>query len=241
MPIIEPVPEDVPLSQGDILRGLKLFSTNNSDEDGGEPALANDKLCMCISRPCVAINKSHVTALPIEKMTGGTSEVKSLDDVRKFLKKIRDGEGAPDVFYLGEMPGYDGRFAARLDSFHDIEIPTKSVERAAFLSDRRIARLSDEFTRDLQVRIFSAFASFGFDDLRWYSDKDLGWVIDKGKAEIAAAESALHEVKAQKQQKEFTDKPLPDHVVANAEKKVTDLRDILAPFEAELQRRSHPA
>jgi len=238
MPIIEPAPAGAPLTQGDILQGINLFSTKDSDKDGGESALANAKLCMCISRPCVAINKSHVTALQIVKMTGGTSEVKSFEDVCKFLKKIRDGEGAPDVFYLGEMPGHSGRFAARLDSFHDIEIPTKPEERATFLSKRRIARLSDVFTRDLQVRIFSAFASFGFDDLRWYSDEDLDWVIEKGKAEIAAAENALHEVKAQKQQKEFEGKQLPDHVVANAEKKVTDLRSMLAPFEAEHQRRS---
>jgi hypothetical protein len=64
MPIIEPVPDqNAPLCQGDILKGVCLFSTKRSWSDGGgEPVGTNRALGLVLSRPCVAAHDEWVVA-----------------------------------------------------------------------------------------------------------------------------------------------------------------------------------
>ena len=63
----------------------------------------------------------------------------------------RDGGSSPDVFYLGQLPGRSGRFCARLDSFHTIEIPEEGDQRTQFLTAHRTLTLHADFARDFVV------------------------------------------------------------------------------------------
>lgn len=240
MPIIEPVPAGLPLSQGDVLQGIQLFSTRECwGPNGGEAALANGQHCLVISRPCVASHKGHVTVIPIEQVRGGIpSDIKTFDDVLKFLRDTRDGVDAPDNFYVGELPGKSGRYSARLDSFHNVQVPSDPRDRQTFLDSRRIGRLSIDFARDLHVRIFRAFASLGFDDISWLTDQDLQWIVDKGRSELASAEQSFHERQAAKSQKDFEGKTFPSNEIAAAQNKVEEMKAKLVAFEDELARRT---
>jgi hypothetical protein len=125
MPIIElPIPER-PLTQGDVLKGVTLFLTKDtSAEAGGEYQKTSHKLCLVISRPCVVGHKPNAVVAAIEKMKDNVpDDVKTFKDILDFLTDLRDGTGSPDVFYLGQVPGFEGRFGARLDSLHTIQIP----------------------------------------------------------------------------------------------------------------------
>jgi hypothetical protein len=69
MPIIETLAEPTtPLSQGDILKGVRLFATRRAwQEGGGEPNNANPLLCLVLSRPCVAVRDDWLVVASIEK------------------------------------------------------------------------------------------------------------------------------------------------------------------------------
>ncbi len=192
MPIIEPPIPERPLAQGDILRGVALFLTKDSwTEAGGEHHKAPHRLCLIISRPCVVGHKPNAVVAAIEKMKDNVPDaVKTFEDIRDFLTDLRDGSGSPDVFYLGQVPGFDGRFGARLDFVHTIQIPDEADQRA-FTDQKRIGRLHEDFIRDLHTRIFRAFSTLGFDDYRWMSTQDLIWLVARGRQEVLDAEAAL--------------------------------------------------
>lgn len=239
MPITKLACESDPLSQGDILEGVRLFSTQEPwVENGGSSRMLDAKLCLVISRPCVASHKTHVTVVPIEKVNSGIpDDVKSFSDVLEFLTSLRDGTNTPDMFYIGELPERKGRFAARLDSFHDVQFPS-GKDRAEFVAKCRIGRLDIEFSRDLHSRIFRAFASLGFDDTGWITDEDLEWVLEKGRAEIADAQRDLHDKQAEQSKKSFSGKDMPQNVVSKSQERLDRVKEVLAPFEEELMRRS---
>ena len=240
MPITEPAQHAATLSQGDILEGIRLFVTKESP-DGGEAVLSKASMALVLSRPCVAAHKGSVTVAAIEKYAGNVpADVKTFDEVLGFLQDTRDAPDSPDVFYIGQISNREGRFCARLDSIHCVQIPKDGALRQAFLAKHRVARLHPDFARDLHLRHFRAFSSLGFDDISWFSTEDLIWLVAAGRAELAGAESELREKQAAKERKGFEQKPFPEKEITQAEGNVAGLKEKLAPFEAELIARPKP-
>jgi hypothetical protein len=239
MPIIELARPGAPLTQGDILSGVQLFLTREGwAEKGGEPARASAKLCLVLSRPCVAAHKKHVVVATIEKYPDNAPRgLDSFEKVLAFLTGMRDGGSSPDVFYLGQLPGRTGRFCARLDALCTIEIPEDDATRAAFLAERRIATLHPDFARDLHLRLFSAFASLGFDDHAWPSTEDLQWLVTQGQADAATAASAVRQLEAQQASREAEGTQFREVDLTNARRRLQDIQERVRPYEEELARR----
>jgi hypothetical protein len=118
MPIIEQPDSLYPLSQGDVLRDVRLFITKESWTDtGGECHKVPHKLCMVVSRPCVVGHKPNALVAAVERYADRVPrDVQSFEDILAFLTDLRDGADSPDVFYLGQLPGHEGRYGARLMS-----------------------------------------------------------------------------------------------------------------------------
>ena len=121
MPIIQTPAADGPLTQGDVLSGIALFATKASWEDkGGQAALARFDLCLVLSRPCVAAHKKHVAVAGVAKYPDAVPKgIDSFDKVLDFLSGTRDGLAPPDIFYLGQLPGYTGRLRPAGFAAHD--------------------------------------------------------------------------------------------------------------------------
>jgi hypothetical protein len=169
-------------------------------------------------------------------------DVITFEDILGFLTDLRDGPDSPDVFYLGQVPGYEGRFGARLDSLHTIQIPQESEQRA-FTDQKRVGRLHIDFIRDLHTRLFRAFATLGFDDHRWMSTQDLNWMVSRGRQEILDARSALESVRTALHAAEAqgirhqSERQKLEATIANAQTKLDDLVAQVTPYEAELESR----
>ncbi len=230
MPIIEePIPGS-PLSQGDILKGIRLFET------GGDWKMSQclaDKYCACLvlSRPCVVFHKERLVVAAVRKYAENPpTSVTTFKDVMDFLAVIRDGIKTPDGIYLGQIAQLGaGRYSAQLDSIHTLVLPTETRVRGELVKSHRIGRLTADFARDLHTRIFTAFAVQGFDDFRWYSDEDLRWVVSTGKAELAACEAELNKASASGFKNDSEKKSL--------ESKFNDRKATIQPFEEELEKR----
>jgi hypothetical protein len=192
MPIIEQVAPDTPLTQGDILKGVSLFSTRKAWENGGESVKSQAQLCLVVSRPCLALHGEWVTVTAIERYKNRPPEFSSFDRAQTFYKEIRDGLTAPDNFYLGQIGGFEGSCCARFDSFHKIQLPKDGTdERAAFVREHRIGRLHTDFAHDVHLRLFRAFASLGFDDHRWFPNADLQVLVTIAEKELASKKAEL--------------------------------------------------
>lgn len=162
------------------------------------------------------------------------AEIKTFERALRFLTEIRDGNDSPDVFYLGQLPGQesDGRYAARLDSIHTIEVPQKPELRQKFLETHRFARLHGDFKRDLHTRLFQAFTSLGFEDISWFSDADLKYLVEVGTAEISVLRADLSRITAATQ----ADGGKGNEAKA-AENKIESLEKKLKPYQAEMEHR----
>jgi hypothetical protein len=239
MPILELPRPETPLSQGDILSGVRLFATQGSwEEKGGQAVAARFELSVVLSRPCVAAHKKHVIVAGVAKYPDAVPKgLDSFEKVLDFLTSARDGLGSPDVFYLGQLPQRSGRFCARLDALHTIEVPEEREARTRFLMERRVATLSPDFARDLHLRLFSSFASLGFDDHRWLSTEDLQWLVSEGRAEIAAVEQTVLQQQALQASRAAEGTQFRDADLANAQRRASALRAQVTPFEQELARR----
>jgi hypothetical protein len=244
MPIIELVHDQiVPLSQGDILKGVSLFSTKKSwTEGGGEPERTNRGLALVLSRPCVAAHDEWVLVAAVEKYKNKPpGEFESYDEAKQFFIEVRDGLTTPDQLYLGQIPGYEGSFCGQLDSLHTIQIPKSgTAERQAFLAAARIASLNQEFAHDLHLRIFRAFASLGFDDHRWFSSDDLRALVAvadrdeaKHKVELLAVDAKLKVGQSQGFHHESEKKKL-ERERARLEEILAKLGEEIGPFREEL-------
>ena len=102
MPIIEtPIPGS-PLSQGDILSDINLFSTGEPwGAQNGTATKSPRGLCVILSRPCVIEHKNAVIVAGIDKLPENTPrDADSLKRILSFLTNLRDGTSSPDVFYL---------------------------------------------------------------------------------------------------------------------------------------------
>jgi hypothetical protein len=239
MPIIEPARPGAPLTQGDLLNGVALFATKGSwEERGGQASAVKSELCLVLSRPCVAAHKKHVVVAAVAKFPDNVPKnIDSFDKVLDFLTGARDGGSSPDVFYLGQLPGRSGRFCARLDSFHTIEIPEEGDQRMQFLAARRTLTLHPDFARDLHMRVFGAFASLGFDDHSWPSTEDLQWLVNQGQADMATATVLVRQLEAQKASRDAEGTQFKENELTTAQEKLAKLKERLAPYEHELNNR----
>lgn len=239
MPIVEQPVAGAPLSQGDILRGVTLFATATSwDDRGGAAVKTPFKMCMVVSRPCVVDNKQHITVTGIDKYPDDTPrEASTFDKVLDFMTGARDGQTSPDVFYLGQLPEMRGRYCARLDSLHPIEIPVNRDVRDAFVSKARVATLNPDFLRSLHTRLFGAFANLGFDDYAWPSTEDLTWIVKQGKADITKLTGEVEQLQAQQASREAENKRFELSPLTTAVEKLAILKAKVTPYEEELTRR----
>jgi hypothetical protein len=188
-------------------------------------------------------HKSNAVVAAIEKMADNVPrDVETFEDILGFLTDLRDGTDSPDVFYLGQIPDFDGRFGARLDSLHTIQIPP-AAEQRAFTDQKRVGRLHPDFCRDLHARIFRAFATLGFDDHCWLSTPDLRWLVSRGRQELHDAESALEraetalhaaQVQGFRNEKE---KSQLEGTVSDAQTKLNAATTRLVPYKTELEKR----
>ena len=242
MPIIETPPQNPPLSQGDILESVRLHATANCwNENGGTASHTEHALCLCLSRPCNLAHKPNAIVAAVEKYKDAMpADIESFEDMHGFLTEMRDGGGTPDVFYLGHLPNRDGRFCCRFDALFTIQLPPDGATREAFVARSRIATLNPDFLRDLHLRLLRAFASLGFDDYRWFSDRDLELLVSKGKGDILKAEQKLQEAITAKLAKESQGEVVNQgqlKQIANLEKEVTGMREKVQPFDDELSAR----
>lgn len=193
MPILQSVEHDAPLKQGDLLKGVPLFSTAAQ----GNP-VDTEGLALIVSRDCATLHRKNIVVarvadlkLELPKFEDGIK--KPFDVGRHFLdNELRRGTEQPDRFYLGEIPNQPNtRYTAHLDSLH-------TVERLFVESDAvtRVAGLEVSFRRDLQVRLAQSFSRTGFDDHKWYSDADLRYLVGAGETQLGILKQALGEAKA---------------------------------------------
>lgn len=157
----------------------------------------DEGLVLVVSRPCNAMRAGRlVVAEVVKRSLAGLKTAETLAEMKSFFITVRDGEGRPDTFYLGELaPGTD-RYFAKLDSLRTIQIPEDAGGRQAFTKRHRRFRMNPEFARDLHVRLFKAFASLGFDDDGWWTDADLKLVVEMGEAEMALLDAAVRSLEA---------------------------------------------
>ena len=243
MPIVERPAPTAPLTQGDILKGIPLFITRAAWTEKAVAHQAPFEFCVVVSRPCAIAHKKHVTVASIAKYPESQPKgIASFDDVLTFITGARDGLTSPDVFHLGHLAELgNGRFCVRLDSLHPVEIPTDPAAMSKFLAEKRVATLNIDFACHLHVKLFNAFASMGFDDHRWPSDTDLEWLVIQGRKDIAAQNAVVLQLQADQVAKaaEGNQKAgADDKNLAAAQRKFTELTELVKPYEEELARRA---
>jgi len=195
MPILVPVEASALLDQGDVLENIV---TMIADGAGTVANVAGPVLVM--SRGCNANRDKDVTVARIIKFDlAEVAELETLTHFLDFFKGLRDGDGRPDTFYLGELAsGSMERYVAKFDVLHTIRVPVEPAARQQFLEEHRRFKLDADFQRDLHQRLFRAFASLGFDDDNWWTDEDLKFLVGKGKAlhqkQLATVEAAKAEL-----------------------------------------------
>jgi hypothetical protein len=240
MPIIEITSPGSPLSQGDILKDVTLFVTGEvSSTSSGVPLASPHNMCLVLSRPCGIEHKSSLIVASVAKLKDDVPrELDTFAKVQSFLTGLRDGLSSPDIFYLGQLPTLAGRYGARFDNLHIIQIPPTGTERDAFVGSKRIAGLHVDFTRDLHVRLFRAVSSLGFDDDGWLSDADLEWLLSRGRADLKAAQAKTQDLIAQRASQEAKGGPFDVKQLRASETSEQAIAEGLAPYEEEGKRRA---
>jgi hypothetical protein len=243
MPIVEVLEnQDAPLSQGDILTGLQLFVTNQASGAGRNVGAKG----LVISRPCLAVNNDWIVVSLVEQYKNKPpSSFESFEEARTFFTVARDGLSAPDHFYLGQLPGDEGCFCARLNLLQTIEIPgvNQQEERRGFVQASRIGRLSQDFAHDLHLRIFRSYASLGFDDHGWYSTEDLRALVAVAERDESQKQTELYAIQAKLKMGQSQGYHHPSERKKNDEderklsKALSNLRSQLQPYKEELMRR----
>ena len=235
MPITESSTPGETLSQGDILDGIRLFFSKMGAaatwECAEDPKV---NLCLVLARQCVIEHKKLLIVAAVAKYPKDAPNDLDFKAAQLFLEDLRAGSKSPDLFYLGHLPGRQGRFCARLDSLYTIEIPRMPAERQAFVDRNRVAKLNMNFVRDLHMRVLGAFGNMGFEDYRWLSDADLKWLVATGESEI---------VKLQEDQKtaavarEAEGKQPEAKLIDRDQSAISKLREQLEPYAKEMARR----
>ena len=183
-------------------------------------------------------HKNTVVVATVQRLKDNPPrDANTFPTVLSFLLSLRDGLESPDVFYLGQLPGLSGRFAARFDMLHTIQLPASGPERQSFVDARRIAVLHVDFVRDLHVRLFRAVATLGFDDHGWLSDSDLDWLVESGKADLLKAQSKVQELRVKRSSQQAQGAPFDAKELERAEEAEQGLSELMRPYEQELLRR----
>jgi hypothetical protein len=252
MPVVIPAEKGTPLQQGDILEGIALAvgDSNGNLMSVGERGLV-------LSRNCNALRDSQiVVASVIRQGLPETPSSKTFDNYRRYLARLRDGDGSPDRVYLGTFDEQNPsqRYSAKLDSIHTIMLPDEknAAERQRWVDEHRKYCLHGDFLRDLHVRFTLAFCRLGFDDDGWYSDSDLDLLLRAGEVEMSSLNRSLAETKESlsKKKLEMSESNNPgaggvkkaieglEKELKNQEEKMKDLEGKLAPLIREKERRS---
>ena len=225
MPIIEPTSGDVPLSQGDILNGVPLIKTEATDTGFGS-VRSKARLSMVLSRPCNLQHKENVIVAEIHQYSESVPRsVETLDEALDFLTDLRDGISSPDRFYLGEIPMESGRFVAMLDSAYTIN----ATDKRSLLA-YRVASLNDAFQRDLHVRLLTAFASLGFDDVDWVPTSDLELLKSIGDGQLAKLRQAEKEQLALEAKQQFGCNQFSTRTLDKVQEEVGELKAKMRPY-----------
>ena len=237
MAILRPADPDAPLQQGDLLDDVLTATA-----DGEGPHCSKPGMVLVVSRNCQALRSGHVIVARVVKrsLAGLKEEANTLEDLITFFTQVRDGEGQPDTFYLGEIEaGSVDRYAAKFDQLFTIKVSEAAEERASYLEKHRRYSLSPEFAHDLHQRLFRAFASMGFDDDAWFTDADLKLIVGHGESQLASLDAAIGAAKSRlevvvasggnKKDEKDLNKALDE-----LEPKATKLRQQLQPLQAEL-------
>ncbi len=165
-------------------------------------------------------------------------EIDSFKKVLDFLSNARDGGTTPDIFYLGHIFGQAGRYRAKFDSLHTIGLPVEPALRDAFVKARRIGTLHIDFCRALHTRLFTAFASLGFDDYDWTSNEDLRWLADAGQTDLLKQEAEVSAIRTKKSSLEAQGKNFAEKELTNAQGVLDELKVLVQPYLDELARRT---
>jgi hypothetical protein len=241
MAILRPADPEAALRQGDLLDDVITATA-----DGDTPHCSVPGMVLVVSRNCQAMRSENVIVARVVKQSldGLKEEAETLDDLLAFFAEVRDGDGQPDTFYLGELQsGSSDRYAAKFDRLFTIKVPEAKEERAAYLKKHRRSSLTMEFIHDLHQRLFRAFASLGFDDEGWFTDADLNLIRTFGEsrlrsldAEVATARTRLEIVKTsggnKKEEKDL------NRTIDETENKARKVRELLAPLQSEAKRRA---
>ena len=240
MPIIEIAKPGTPLSQGDILKDVNLFVTGEVTNASNGVAVASPlSMCLILTRPCGIEHKSSVIVAGVAKLKDDVPrELDNFAKVQSFLTGLRDGLNSPDNFYLGQLPALAGRYGARFDMLHIIQLPPAGAEREAFVASKRVAGLHADFTRDLHVRLFRAVASLGFDDNGWLSDADLDWLLNRGRTDLLAARAKTQELKTQQASQNAKGGPFDLRHLTASESAEQSISAALLPYEEEQKHRA---
>jgi len=243
MPILELPNAKSPLCQGDVLKGINLFTTNAPWSDGSASRI-DSSFAMVLSRPCALAHKKTVVVAQVVTFRSEIPPDPSFAMAKSFLDQMRDGLKSPDLFYLGQLPPdyRGGRHAARLDSLHTVSLP-EANDLPGLLLTHRVATLNDDFTRDLHVRLFNAVARLGFEDYGWLPMMDLEWITQAARQDHAKKTSELSTKQADYKGREAAGFENEKHKtslqreIANLESDVKALTETLKPYEAEIARR----
>ena len=238
MPIIECPNENDPLSQGDILAGIHLFCSGQPEGGNGGAAIrAETKYCIVLSRRCYLEHHTSAIVASVAKYpVEPPKDAKTLDDVLLFLTGTRDGYRTPDLFYLGQLPDKTGRYCCHFDQLFTIQLPPTGEQRDVFVRQYRIGVLSNDFIRDLHVRLFRAVASLGFDDYGWLSDEDLKWVVATGQFDLDKAQEKLSDAERVQAGATASGKPIKTDIEEKATARAR-VEAELRPYQDELKRR----
>lgn len=212
----------------------------------GEPVTPKKtpRYVLVLSRNCKAIRASHIIVCPVfpQRLTDLGETYK---EAKTQLAALRDGARTQDRdrVYLGTIDEHNHRCAAHLDEVYTLEIPPDPEGRQRYVRDRRMFSLDDEFIYDLHARLFNSFARRGFDDLSWYSDKDLEYLLNLAEAEHGAVTSALAMDRASHNRLQGDHETRPktleqlEKAIAKKQGQLDELDAELAPLRAEADRR----
>jgi hypothetical protein len=238
MPIVEAPDPDLPLEQGDILQGVRLYCTGKAcDGDDASAKRFPDGKCLILSRPCNVAHSASIIVAAVSAYKGGTpSDADTFDKALNFLTTIRDGHRTPDLFYLGQLPDKSGRYCCRFDAVFTLEMPGKGHPRDSFVREHRIGRLTIEFARDLHLQLFRAFSSLGFDDHNWFPKEDLEWLVATGRKDLGAIEQKLRDAREAEARARAEGRQFNTSEIEKQRKSLEEMQAKLRPFEESLQR-----
>ncbi len=240
MPIVTE-PRSGPLRQGDILKDVLMYVT--LEDTGAGPQDAEH--CVVLSRDCKAFRAATVLVAPVVSYSGPVADALSagvtLDEARRIMCALRDGDSRPDEVYIGPLETDGKRACVDISQVHTIQIPMAPKHRTEWIQRHRVKSLDEDFVRHVQVRLLASIQRQGFDDFSWWPVDDLKIIVHVGQREVAKLEAERLEMEAELKSAELKgeqkNKNFPKQVAAKA-KEVSEAKEELELYELELGKRS---